>query len=520
MTNSEINTESSVNRYMKLQWLVFGIFFIALIGGLLCIDTGHEWGDDFILYLHQARCWVRGGMQELAISNQACMDQSDGVIGPYLYPQGFPVLMSFPMRGIDFWGFIGLKVFNYAIFLLCMVAVYRWLRILFDDAKGPILLSLILIVWHPKIWEAANRLTSDLWFTGLVGVFMFLLYSRWRNNMAKNLTLGLLVFMATSTRTNGVFLVVPWVLLIWQENPKFQGGLRASGNLLLVIVLGGLCGLMALKNDLGHGPVYIDMLKSVTPSQVLSNVGLYLKMIGTYPFWHVATILEVVLGAWSTTILAMLFWAIILLAIVKRGWQLLPILAFVGVNLALFCAWPSLQGVRLLFVIFPMLAVLIVVGLMELWRMKGPSFHRGLKFGFLRKSSSWAIGLSAILLIQGVATSVHYVFEDTNQAFSKEVNEVYSFVESSVKPNERISFHKPRLMRYVTGAEVFKVATDIPLHESDEVGENKRFDLESAINQLKAKQIDYWILPRHPRVRGIDLPVAFENQGFVIYSIK
>lgn len=104
-----------------------------------------------------------------------------------------------------------------------MVAVYRWLRILFDDAKGPILLSLILIVWHPKIWEAANRLTSDLWFTGLVGVFMFLLYSGWRNNMAKNLTLGLLVFMATSTRTNGVFLVVPWVLLIWQENPKFQG---------------------------------------------------------------------------------------------------------------------------------------------------------------------------------------------------------------------------------------------------------------------------------------------------------
>ena len=81
------------------------------------MDPGHEWGDDFILYLHQARCWIRGGMQELARSNQACMDQSDGVIGPYLYPQGFPVLMSLPMRGIDIWGFMGLKIFNYSIFI-------------------------------------------------------------------------------------------------------------------------------------------------------------------------------------------------------------------------------------------------------------------------------------------------------------------------------------------------------------------------------------------------------------------
>jgi hypothetical protein len=431
---------------IKTQWLVFGIFLIAFIGGWLCMDPGHEWGDDFILYLHQARCWVRGGMQELAISNQVCMDQSDGVIGPYLYPQGFPVLMSLPMRGIDIWGFVGLKVFNFSIFILCMVAVYRWFRLLFEDRMLPVLLSLILVIWHPKIWEAANRLTSDLWFAGLAGVFMYLLYSSWRNNLAKNITLGLLVFMATSTRTNGVFLLVPWVLLVWQENPKFYGGLRANGNLILVVVLGGLCGLLALKNDLGHGPVYMNMLKSVTPAQVFSNMGLYLKLIGTYPLWHFATIIEATLGAWATILLAAGVWAIILLAIVKRGWQLLPIVAFVGVNLALFCAWPSLQGVRLLFVIFPMLAVLVVVGLMELWQIAKPVLEVRSVARALKKSSTWAIALSAIVLIQGLATAVHYVVTDTNEAFSEEVAEVYSFVESSVKPNERISFQKPRLV--------------------------------------------------------------------------
>ena len=504
---------------IKTQWLVFGIFLIALVGGWLCMDPGHEWGDDFILYLHQARCWIRGGMQELAISNQACMDQSDGVIGPYLYPQGFPVLMSLPMRGIDIWGFVGLKVFNFSIFILCMVAVYRWFRLLFEDRMLPVLLSLILVIWHPKIWEAANRLTSDLWFAGLAGVFMYLLYSSWRNNLAKNITLGLLVFMATSTRTNGVFLLVPWVLLVWQENPKFYGGLRANGNLILVVVLGGLCGLLALKNDLGHGPVYMNMLKSVTPAQVFSNMGLYLKLIGTYPLWHFATIIEATLGAWATILLAAGVWAIILLAIVKRGWQLLPIVAFVGVNLALFCAWPSLQGVRLLFVIFPMLAVLVVVGLMELWQIAKPVLEVRSVARALKKSSTWAIALSAIVLIQGLATAVHYLVTDTNEAFSEEVAEVYSFVESSVKPNERISFQKPRLMRYVTGAEVFKVAQDYPVNWSDELPLNT-YNINDAQIRLENKHINYWIVQKSRGGIKPPFPIAFENLKFVVYKVK
>ena len=483
------------------------------------MDPGHEWGDDFILYLHQARCWIRGGMQELAISNQACMDQSDGVIGPYLYPQGFPVLMSLPMRGIDIWGFVGLKVFNFSIFILCMVAVYRWFRLLFEDRMVPVMLSLVLVIWHPKIWEAANRLTSDLWFAGLAGVFMYLLYSSWRNNLAKNITLGLLVFMATSTRTNGVFLLVPWVLLVWQENPKFYGGLRANGNLILVVVLGGLCGLLALKNDLGHGPVYMNMLKSVTPAQVFSNMGLYLKLIGTYPLWHFATIIEATLGAWATILLAAGVWAIILLAIVKRGWQLLPIVAFVGVNLALFCAWPSLQGVRLLFVIFPMLAVLVVVGLMELWQIAKPVLEVRSVARALKKSSNWVIALSAIVLVQGLATAVHYLVTDTNEAFSEEVAEVYSFVESSVKPNERISFQKPRLMRYVTGAEVFKVAQDYPVNWSDELPLNT-YNINDAQIRLENKHINYWIVQKSRGGIKPPFPIAFENLKFVVYKVK
>ena len=88
----------------KYQWVL--ILFVAAIGGFLCMDLGHEWGDDFALYLHQAQCWVDGGMDVLATENKDCMDASDGLLGPYLYPQGFPLFLSFFIR---LFGLLGIK---------------------------------------------------------------------------------------------------------------------------------------------------------------------------------------------------------------------------------------------------------------------------------------------------------------------------------------------------------------------------------------------------------------------------
>jgi len=42
----------------KYQWIL--ILVVAMIGGGLCMDIGHEWGDDFAMYLHQAQCWIDG----------------------------------------------------------------------------------------------------------------------------------------------------------------------------------------------------------------------------------------------------------------------------------------------------------------------------------------------------------------------------------------------------------------------------------------------------------------------------
>ena len=174
---------------------------------------------------------------------------------------------------------------------------------------------------------------------------------------------------------------------------------------------------------------------------------------------------------------------------------------------------------RLLFVIFPMLAVLVVVGLMELWQIAKPVLEVRSVARALKKSSNWAIALSAIVLVQGLATAVHYLVTDTNEAFSEEVAEVYSFVESSVKPNERISFQKPRLMRYVTGAEVFKVAQDYPVIWSDEMSSTE-YNLNEAKIRLNEKHINYWIVQKSRGGIKPPFPIAFENLKFVVYKVK
>lgn len=120
----------------QYQWIL--VLLIALVGGLLCMDLGHEWGDDFALYLNQAECWIHGGMDALQQSNRQCMENSDGLVGPYLYPQGFPLFLSFFIRFFSLFGVQGialllmLKIANYIVFLIILVVFLKLLNHVFQ----------------------------------------------------------------------------------------------------------------------------------------------------------------------------------------------------------------------------------------------------------------------------------------------------------------------------------------------------------------------------------------------------
>jgi hypothetical protein len=197
---------------------------------------------------------------------------------------------------------------------------------------------------------------------------------------------------------------------------------------------------------------------------------------------------------------------------------------FVLLNFGLYIVWPSVQGMRFLFPLLPFLMVFFVGGLGASWTRAGlPWLNRQSWIPEGMKSVKFVVGLAAaVVLVQGTMTSVFYTMLDTNQAFSKDIQGVYDFVDGQVPIDGRISFHKPRLMRYVTGVETYKIATD---YGKETVGMDESVSgglgLNAAIKKLRANQMDYWVLSKEQLARKEkpSLPIVFENKGFVVYAV-
>lgn len=88
-------------------------------------QPGHDWGDDFALYIHQAKGLVNGNVGEVIAQNRYAVDNSGwSSFSPVVYPWGFPLLIA-PI--VALWGvnYAKLKVFVIATFLGYLFCLYR-----------------------------------------------------------------------------------------------------------------------------------------------------------------------------------------------------------------------------------------------------------------------------------------------------------------------------------------------------------------------------------------------------------
>jgi hypothetical protein len=113
----------------------------ALIGGLalagLVVTTaalavslhrnGHSQGDDFALYLRQARSIFDGDIADVVADNRFSVLYSNGRFSPYAYPWGWPLLLS-PF--VHLWGldYDRLKLVEVAAFCAWLVLVHGIMR--------------------------------------------------------------------------------------------------------------------------------------------------------------------------------------------------------------------------------------------------------------------------------------------------------------------------------------------------------------------------------------------------------
>ena len=189
------------------------LLVVAGLGVLYALnqERGVDWGDDFSLYLHQAKALLAGNVHHLATQNRFTVDNSSWhSFSPYLYPWGWPLLLT-PMValvGLDYTWLKSLEVVAACIFLLC---IWRLAR----PRAGALGAWLILLLFglSPFYLLGTDTVLSDLPFAAVVGCTLVwldkcsepLLLAARRRNL---LVLGLLLAFAFNVRREGSALLV------------------------------------------------------------------------------------------------------------------------------------------------------------------------------------------------------------------------------------------------------------------------------------------------------------------------
>ncbi len=456
--------------------LLYGLGLLALIMGILAMDSGHEFGDDFALYLDQARClFDSAAYSDLIKSNTYSMQNSDAVIGPNSYPVGFPIFLNIVQSLVGLNNLFWVKIILFSFFIF---SVTRFLTAYSKSlpTQGAQLIFAAVVLFAPKFVESADRLLSDLMFSALV----FLFFARLKNQnpiYRFDWILWVLLVLASMVRPTGIFLAVPYVINGWKKRKYWSDALN---DFLSVVVIQLGFYLFQGKSD----SIYMSTLKSgLSMETVVDNYRYYAEMIIKMPVWNFLKMLDLLIPN-SSTVLGIFFSVGLIWVLFYKLWNsCTEEKLFVLLHLGLLLVWPSQQGSRLIFPIYPIYIFLMFSFYCSY--LKGKQF----KLGFLT-SQKVSYVVVFIFFVQGSATAYHYFKTDTNQAYSTDMKSLVQFVDATVKPNENISFFKPRLLRYLSGKSTLRIQNDV-----DYSGRTLKLNKVVNRDSLKAKNILYYISP-------------------------
>src|ERR687898_1931314 len=129
----------------------------ALIGMfyLVPIRDGHDWGDDFSMYINHAQNIARG---EPYAETGYIYNPNNPAVGPRTYPPGFPLLLA-PVVGLFGLDLRPMKTLIIAFFvgtLLMMVTLFRSVL-----PTGYIAVLVLVVGLSPFFWEFKDQILSD-----------------------------------------------------------------------------------------------------------------------------------------------------------------------------------------------------------------------------------------------------------------------------------------------------------------------------------------------------------------------
>jgi hypothetical protein len=406
---------------------VLGLLILA-IGAVhvLTLRAGHVWGDDFAQYLHHARNLAQG----LPYAETGYLyNPGYASLGPRTYPPITPVLLVpvYWVCGFDLAAMKGVMIACFLVFLAAVAVAFR------DDLPGGQLALLVAMLGLNRFFlEETNSIGSDMPFLALLyGAIVFIhqgekAADRPRRRLAWYLAAGVLAYLAYGTRSVGALLVPAVVLADLLRFRRITRPVMAA-----CLVFGGLAALQALL--LHSDRSYLDQL-GAPPAVLLGNAVSYVAQWAAF-----------FRNGYSKPAAGVLFAAVSLLAVLGYGGSLRrPIAAreiFPAIYLAVVLLWPSYQGIRFLFPIFPLYLFYALRGLEHPWLAGRPRLRRVVAVVLLA-----AVGLSY------VASATRIEIGPLREGVAKpESVALFDYVRAHTEAGDAIIFVKPRAMSLLTG---------------------------------------------------------------------
>jgi hypothetical protein len=496
-------------RFLKTSqvWDVIYLAALMFISAVLCgfcIHEGHVWGDDFAMYIHQSQSLLDGKMADLYQKNVYLTDNSEilegGPIGPYLYPMGFPLLLSgvYKLMGLDFFG---LKIFCSLFFILSLPLIYLLFSTRFSHRKYA-LLTTACVGLNFAFLEFTDNILSDFPFLFFMLLSLYLI-ERNRLNIGYQLLLSATIIMTYLIRDIGLVLMPVLMMKLYFKAEKHENNPidYFRKNNLFIMPIACFCVFwlsksLFLKTDNAN---LFTALSAANIKTIVSNTGYYIFVLGE--LWGVNS------QYFLRFIVLILFGFFVLKGIYNSEKQDRHFILLIVLTMGLYIVFPGRQGLRYLFPIVPFLFYFSIKGVLvqntfliervtnslaSLNFPKVTNFWKVIQYPFL-------LSLTVYLGAQSLYKSLKFSTISTDQITTTEAKNLYNWVKTNTSDNDIIAFKKPRLLRLMTGRNGFANSDDAKV-------------LQSAAT--------YLIENNKPKRTDSLFNAVYQNQKFIVYKIS
>lgn len=403
------------------------ITILSFLLCLLCIKNGHNWGDDFALYIEQAKAICNDRVSELYAANKYAMDHSAMHLGPYLYPFGFPLLLSavYATFGLNF---VAMKVvcaltFAASLPLIWMLSKKMQFGFFFT------LVPVILVAFNAEFIIFNSNVLSDLPFFFFC-MLSFALMER-RMTTINQWLLGAVIFYAYFTRDAGILLLPA---LFTKQFAAFRSCrsvadyTRLLTPYLLFSAMFLVTKLVLPPGSLNH---YRMLIYEFSAERSFSYCAYYYEQMRLLFFTET-----------SDTLAFLPIFLLALTGIVTRFRSCGHYIVFFVLSWILLCIWPSLQGVRFVFPLVPLFILFALAGAWDLVASRKAT----------RLVAVTCVGVLVIFfLIQNISRVVDFSRGNTNEAYTEELKVVYDHIRKNTDTADIVGTCKPRALRLFTG---------------------------------------------------------------------